>query len=182
MSRKYKFNDSRKLYFISYAVVYWLDVFIREEYKAIWLESVKFCQREKGLEVYGWCLMTSHAHMIIGSETHALENIVRDLKRHTSEKIRENIQSNLTESRREWLLWMMQRAASKNSNNNKFQFWQQHNNPIEIINAEMFNQKLNYIHSNPFEAGFVAQPEDWLYSSACGFAKNIGLIKLHYAN
>ena len=50
MSRKYKFHDSDKLFFISFAVVYWIDVFIREEYKEIILESWKYCQREKGLE------------------------------------------------------------------------------------------------------------------------------------
>lgn len=32
MSRKFKFHDNDKLYFISYAVVYWIDFFIREEY------------------------------------------------------------------------------------------------------------------------------------------------------
>jgi REP element-mobilizing transposase RayT len=125
--------------------------------------------------------MTSHAHMIIGSESNLLENIVRDLKRHTSENIRTCIQNNMKESRKEWLLWITQRAASKNSNNTKFQFWQQHNHPIELADQNMFNQKLNYVHTNPVVAGFVNKPEDWLYSSANGFAENKGLIKLHYA-
>lgn len=162
--------------------MYWLDVFIRNEYKTVWIDSVKFCQQQKGLEVYGWCLMTSHAHMIIGSETNKLENILRDFKRHTAEKIRESIQHNITESRREWLLWMMQQAASKNSNNSRFQFWQQHNHPIELADQEMFDQKLNYIHNNPVIAGFVSRPEDWLYSSAHNFEDNKGLIKLHDAH
>jgi len=61
MSGKYKFHDNSKLYFISYAVIYWLDVFTREENKTIWVESVKYCQQENGLEVYGWCLMTSRS-------------------------------------------------------------------------------------------------------------------------
>jgi hypothetical protein len=30
----------------------------------------------------------------------------------------------------------------------------------------MLHQKLNYIHNNPVEAGFVGNPEDYLYSSA----------------
>lgn len=77
---------------------------------------------------------------------------------------------------------MMQRAASKNSNNTKFQFWEQHNHPIELSNGNMFNQKLNYIHNNPIVAGFVNKAEDWLYSSANGFAENRGMIKLHYAD
>jgi putative transposase len=32
MSRKYKFHNKQGLYFVSFATVYWIDVFIREEY------------------------------------------------------------------------------------------------------------------------------------------------------
>ncbi len=28
------------------------------------LDCWKFCQEKKGLEIYGWCLMPSHVHMI----------------------------------------------------------------------------------------------------------------------
>jgi len=49
-------------------------------------------------------------------------------------KIKGAIEENLQESRREWMLWMMERAGRKNSNNNNFQFWQQHNKPIELLN------------------------------------------------
>jgi len=54
MSRKYKFHDNDKLYFISFAVVNWINVFIREEYKNVVIESWKYCQEKKGLEIYGW--------------------------------------------------------------------------------------------------------------------------------
>ncbi|MEM6737238.1 MAG: transposase, partial [Bacteroidota bacterium] len=30
MSRKYKFHNKEGLYFISFAVVYWIDVFVRD--------------------------------------------------------------------------------------------------------------------------------------------------------
>jgi len=34
----------------------------------------------------------------------------------------------------------------------------------------VIKQKLDYIHNNPVEAGFVTQPEHWKYSSARNFA------------
>ncbi len=55
MSRKYKFNDQEKLYFVSFATVYWIDVFVRNEYRNIMLDSFRYCQAEKGLEIYAWC-------------------------------------------------------------------------------------------------------------------------------
>ncbi|WP_312341256.1 hypothetical protein [Chryseobacterium binzhouense] len=46
MSRNYKFHNPEGLYFISFAVVGWLDVFVRNEYKDIFLESLRFCQKK----------------------------------------------------------------------------------------------------------------------------------------
>ena len=73
MSRKYKFRDNEKLYFVSFAVVYWLDVFIRNDYREIILDSLRHCQEKKGLEVYAYCIMTSHVHLIIGSNQDKME-------------------------------------------------------------------------------------------------------------
>ena len=47
----------------------------------------------------------------------------------------------------------MERAGKKNGNNNDpiaigWQFWQQHNKPLEIKSQEMFDKKLDYIHQN----------------------------------
>jgi putative transposase len=178
MSRKYKFGDNNKLYFISFAAVYWIDVFIRNEYRQIILDSWRYCQQEKGLEIYGWCIMTSHVHMIIGTKGRPLDKIVGEMKSFTSSSLRKAIQSNQAESRKAWLVWMMERAGKKNSNNNGWQFWQQHNKPLEILDEKMFYQKLHYIHQNPVEAGFVEKEEDWLYSSANNFHSGRGLIDL----
>jgi putative transposase len=182
MSRKYKFGDSDKLYFISYAVVYWIDLFVRKQYMDIVVDSWKFCQKNKGLEIYAWVIMTSHVHLIIGSNNKKLEDIVRDTKKHTSEQLKKVIQDYGGESRKEWLLWMMKRAGQKNGNNSNWQLWQQHNKPIELLNSEMFYQKMEYIHRNPVEAGFVEKEQDWLYSSAGDFYGKNGLIELSYIN
>lgn len=81
------------------------------------LDSWKYCIDNKGLEVYGWCIMTSHVHMLIGTNKDRLENIMRDMKRYTSERLRREIRNHPQESRREWILWLMERAGKKNSNN-----------------------------------------------------------------
>ena len=59
-----------------------IDVFIRKDYNQIIVESWKYCQENKGLEVYGWCIMPGHVHMIIGIKK-KLEDIVRDTKSYT---------------------------------------------------------------------------------------------------
>lgn len=178
MSRKYKFSDNNKMYFVTFTVTNWIDLFIRNEYHEIILNSIRFCQKEKGLEIYGWCIMTSHIHLIIGSEGNSLSNIMRDLKRHSSEKLHLALSSNKIESRKEWILWMMDRAGMKAANSSKFQLWQPESHPIELTTAAIAHQKLNYIHYNPVEAGFVRNAEEWLHSSAIDYNGGKGLLEI----
>jgi len=43
------------------------------EYKEIFIESVQHCQQHKGLELFSWCLMTNHAHLLArAKEGHGL--------------------------------------------------------------------------------------------------------------
>jgi putative transposase len=64
MSRKYKFHNPEGLYFVSFAVVYWLDVFVRDSYFQTMLESLAYCRQEKGMEIFAWCIMPSHMYLI----------------------------------------------------------------------------------------------------------------------
>lgn len=67
MGRKYKFHDPSATYFVSFAVVYWLDVFTREVYFKVVAESVDCCRAEKGMELYVYWYMPSHVHFIFRS-------------------------------------------------------------------------------------------------------------------
>ncbi|MBJ7428396.1 MAG: transposase, partial [Bacteroidia bacterium] len=117
MSRKYKILDQSKLYFVTFATVNWIDLFTREIYKEILLESLKYCQKNKGLEIFGWCVMTNHVHLIIGTNQQNMEGILRDFKSFTSRELKESIKNNMQESRKDWIVWMMERAGKMNSNN-----------------------------------------------------------------
>jgi len=41
------FYDNSMLYFVSFAVVYWIDVFIRNEYRGIVVDSLTFASATK---------------------------------------------------------------------------------------------------------------------------------------
>ena len=71
--------------------------------------------------------------------------------------------------------WSKQ-AGAANSNNIAWQFWQQHNKPILLQTKDMAERALNYIHNNPIEAGFVEEPQHWLYSSAQDYCRRKGML------
>lgn len=158
-------------------MVGWLDVFTRNEYKDLFLESVRFCQKEKGLEIHAWCLMTSHVHLVFRSiKGQKPELLIGDLKRFTSKAIVKAIQENPRESRKEFLLEIFKKEALKSSNVSKYQFWRHDNNPIELWSAPVIKQKIDYVHQNPVEAGLVYRAEDYVYSSARDYADEPGLL------
>ncbi|PKP21563.1 MAG: transposase [Bacteroidetes bacterium HGW-Bacteroidetes-21] len=137
-------------------------------------------QYQKGflLPIYSWVIMTNHVHMIISSRKEELPNIMRDMKSFTSTHIKKAITGNSKESRKQWMLAMMVKAGTKNSNNNEFQLWQQHNHPLILDTNRAIDNTIDYIHNNPVVAGFVENPEDYLYSSARDYAGRKGLIDI----
>jgi len=180
VSRKYKFYNKEGLYFVSFATVYWIDVFVREEYFNAINESLNFCRAQKGMEIYAYCIMPSHVHLIFRAVNSNPGDLLRDFKSFTSKKLQALIEENIQESRKEWILWMMERAGKKNSNVKGRQFWQQHNKPIELWSPKVIDQKVDYIHKNPVEAGFVLEPEHWKYSSAINYSGAKGMLEIDF--
>lgn len=177
MSRNYKFHNPEGLYFVSFAVVEWLDVFTRNEYKNILVDSLIYCQKQKGMELVAWCIMTNHVHLIFRSiKGEKPEQLLGDFKRFTSKAVVKAIQENPRESRKEILLRQFKKSANKSSNVKDYQFWRHDNKPIELWSNKVIQEKIDYIHNNPVEAGLVFKPEDYVYSSAIDYAGEKGLI------
>ena len=100
MSRKYKFGEKTGAYFISFATVFWIDVFIRDEYFCHITEALDYCRKNKGMELYGYCIMPSHVHLIFRSSLNDPSGLIRDFKDYTSRKLLKAIAENPQESRR----------------------------------------------------------------------------------
>ncbi|UGU16019.1 transposase [Sinomicrobium kalidii] len=178
MSRKYKFHNKSAAYFVSFATVYWIDVFTRQLYYSILAESLQYCRHNKGMEIFAYCFMSNHVHLVFRSANEDPSGLLRDLKGFTSKKLIKAIEENPLESRKEWMLQMFEKAGKARSNVSKRQFWQQHNKPIELWSDKVIKQKIEYIHNNPVKAGFVTNPEDWKYSSARNYAEDETVLEI----
>ncbi|HEX5651676.1 MAG TPA: transposase [Chitinophagaceae bacterium] len=178
----YKIRNRAAIHFITFAVVEWVDVFTRKIYSDILLDSIRHCQAKKGLELYAWCLMTSHLHLVASAKNSDLSEILRDFKKYTSKQITSAIENNQKESRRNWMLAIFKQQGEKNSRNSKYQFWRQDNRPKELYSAAFSAQKINYIHNNPVVAGIVDRAEDYVHSSARDYfyQKKCGLLDVFF--
>jgi putative transposase len=179
MSVKYKIHNPQGIYFLTYATVNWVDIFTREIYFDIIVDSLRYCQKEKGLVLHAWCIMTNHVHLIasasqIPEKFVPLENILRDHKKFTSAELIRTIKKNNQESRQEDLLRHFADARKDELN----QLWQYDNHPIELFSNHVTLQKLEYIHLNPVRAGFVDEPWHYRYSSAKDYSGMKGLLDI----
>ncbi|MDH5367612.1 MAG: transposase [Cyclobacteriaceae bacterium] len=179
MSNSYTINNQEGLYFVTCTVVNWVDVFTRQRYRDMLLESLEHCQQQKGLIIYSWCIMSNHMHMIVRANNGDLSGILRDFKKYTSKKIIESIKS-ASESRKEWMVNIFSKAGKENSNNKNYQFWKQDNHAEELLTNQFTKQKLDYIHHNPVVAGIVDEAELYLYSSARDYSGRKGLLHIEF--
>jgi putative transposase len=174
----YRIGNQNALYFITFSTVEWVDVFTKREYKEVLIDSFRHCQDNKGLELLSWCIMSNHIHFIgRAKEDFELSSILRDFKRHTSKTILNLIQES-RESRKDWMLKVFKEAGASNSKNTNYQLWRNDNHPIELNTTAVIDQKMNYIHQNPVEEGYVENAQDYLYSSARDYASMKGKLKI----
>ena len=162
--------------FLTITVIEWINIFTNKEYFDILLNSLKYCQKEKGLIIFGFVFMTNHIHLIVSSEKNNLADIVRDFKSFTTFEIRKLLLSD----RRKYILKLIDNSFYKKKDK-KNQIWQRENYPETICSEKFFHQKLDYIHNNPVVKGYIEKLEEWIYSSARNYYLNDhSLIKVDF--
>ena len=175
---RYLINDQNAMYFLTFTVIDWVDIFSRKEYKLEIVESMNYCVNNKGLIVYGWVIMSNHMHVIWqAKEGYQISAIMRDFKKYTAKRILQMIEEG-PESRKVWMLKKFEYAGKRLKRITKFKFWQDSNHAIqlEVFDTKMKEQKLDYIHNNPVNAMLVNNPEDYIFSSAIDYADGKGLM------
>jgi REP element-mobilizing transposase RayT len=167
MSEKYKTYEADAPYFITFTLVEWIPLFAIPEFASIIVDSLKYCVANKGLLIYGYCIMPSHIHLIVQSNTNPLGSTIRDLKKYTATQIDHILKS---DEKYQDHLKIFQNKASEIKRNKHIKIWLDGYHPEIIFSNYFFFQKLNYIHNNPVVAGLAAKPEDYYYSSARNYA------------
>jgi REP element-mobilizing transposase RayT len=162
MGFEFKIRDQGAVHFLTFTVHQWTDVFTRKDYSDLLLESLIYCQKNKGLEIYSWVIMSNHIHLIASAKNENLSDIIRDFKKFTAKQIFKAIQDNPKESRKSWLILAL-------SHQNQIWFWEDGYHGEEIFSLKFFRSKVNYIHQNPVRAGIVEKEEEYLNSSAGDF-------------
>jgi putative transposase len=175
MRTRYKIVENDYAYFITSTVVEWIPVFTSDKYYNILINTIKYYQSHKGLEVFAYVILPEHFHMILRCKD--LIKTIQLIKMYTAKQIiRElKIDNNFR------VLEKLKSYKKDYKNNSNYQVWQEGFHPQVLIDEIVFNQKMDYIHFNPVKRGLVSDISDGKYSSA-GFYFNgaESLIEISY--
>lgn len=138
--------------FLTFTVKNWYYIFDKHDRFQILCNSIKYCQRHKGLKLYAYVFMINHVHLIASAPD--IIAFVRDFKKYTSNEMQKNIIATEPVLLKLFLT------------DGEWQFWQKTNMPKMIESEKYFLQKANYIYNNPVRKQYVASPEYWFWSSA----------------
>ncbi|MEI8233552.1 MAG: transposase [Verrucomicrobiota bacterium] len=159
MRSRYRVGEPNRAHFVTGTIVEWLPVFTSAACCDILVRSLEHCRKHKALQIYAWVILDNHFHAILAAPE--LSGVLRDLKSFTAGQMVEQLQ---TEGR-DWLLNQLRFYRSEHKPN-AYQVWQEGSHPEAILSDAMMQQKLDYLHNNPIQRGWVASPEHWRYSSA----------------
>jgi len=180
MTKSLHIKAENELHFLTFGIVDWIDIFSNRKFRDCIIDSLKYCRENKGLQLYAYVIMTNHLHLVARSnDDFKLSETIRDFKKFTSKNIYEALVSSF-DPRRHWMKKLFLDHGEKNKNNKYIQLWQQHNHPIELFSNKIIDQKIDYIHNNPVKAGFVQNPEDYLYSSARNYAEMESVLEIDF--
>lgn len=140
-------------------------MFLRDSIKSIILLMLCNTVKKKKFQIYAYCIMHSHIHLICkATNCFILSDVIRDFKKYNSKTIIQTIMDD-PESRREWLLSYFDKVCEHLTRNQSYKVWQ-HGYHAEIIETNWFiKQKINYIHNNPVKDKIVTLPEVYYFSS-----------------
>ena len=156
---RYHFASTELLNFMTCSVLQWIPIFNKQDTRDILLNSFRYLQGE-GLKIYAYVILKDHLHIIAQSS-----NLSRDIARFKSITAK-RLLTWLSEHEENRILNQFSIYKKAHKRDRKFQIWQEGVHTEWIHDEKMMMQKVEYIHNNPVEYGYVNRPEDWRYSSA----------------
>lgn len=162
MGYAYVVRDQGAVYYVTFTVHQWADVFTRSAYVDELVANLRYCQEYKGLEIFAWVVMSNHIHLIVRAKNENLSDVIRDFKKYTAKSIYRQIVKNPKESRKAWLMRVL-------CYEERIWFWEEGYHGEEVLSMTFYDSKVNYIHMNPVRAGIVEKEEEYVNSSAGDF-------------
>ncbi len=150
--------------FLTVTCLDWKYLLTTDYRKEIIVNSLRFLVTNQRVIVYGFVIMSNHFHLIwqfFGD--HDGSDVLRDFLKYTSHRLLRNLGDENPS---------LYSELRVNDSDRTYQVWERNSLRIPLWSNRVFNQKLDYIHWNPVQAGLCEYPEQHRYCSASFYLLN----------
>jgi putative transposase len=178
MSDKYKIFEGDEVYFVTFTIAEWIKVLEKDDYKDLIINTIKFYQKNKGLVVYGYCIMPNHVHMIVQAVSNfTISEILRDVKKFTARAIVKKLEDEKPAGYLN-ILSKFAEAGTPLKRITSYKVWQDGNHAKLIYSNKFLMEKLSYLHNNPIEYGLCSVSWEYEYSSAANYMDKYSMLEV----
>ena len=151
---RYKIVDENGIYFTTHTIVEWLPVFKESKYFQIIIDSLKYCQENKGLHIFGYVIMLTHFHLMGQTEEGvSFPDVMRDMKKFTSKEI----SSKLENDGQKLFLHVFRKAAEREKGKRVYKIWQDEYHPQVIYTDKVLSAKVRIYTQQSRSEGICGQ-------------------------
>jgi len=169
-NKRKSYIEIGEIFFWTATINQWQKLLQPDKYKDIIIDSLNYLSNTGKIDVFGFVIMPNHIHLIWRTkELNGKETAQGSFLKYTAHEFRKMLYK---ENKNELLYYQV------DAHNKEHEFWQRDSLAILLFSKEIAFQKLDYIHYNPVEAGFVTKAEEWKYSSAIDYFGGRGLLEI----
>ncbi|MCX6740090.1 MAG: transposase [Candidatus Parcubacteria bacterium] len=192
-----RINQPGDIHFVTFVTNIRRPIFKDEDCCKILLEEFDFYRQKYGLKIYGYVILPDHVHCLIYFEDEKLtiSKIMQGIKGAAARRIIDLYASSgrqehlllsqadpgaepmLRSTRRgmgltEQMLRAIPRDQTPHKRNLQYRLWQSKFYDFNVYSDKKFQEKLDYIHKNPYKHGIVKDLSEYKYSSLRNYELN----------
>lgn len=156
--------DPEHLYFVTTTAVDHAHLFRRDVIKRLIVDCLDCLRIRQRIKLYTFVAMPNHIHFIAQFPVDdPLKDVVRDFKKHTSDRI---VRHYVIEGDEKALAFLA--AAVTRPRKQKHKVWKDGYMAKDVFSPDFLRQKMEYIHNNPCQPHWqlAESPEEYPWSGA----------------
>ena len=74
MSSGYRISEQDEAHYVTFQIVKWIDIFTRQVYRDVIIDSLRYSQQNKALEVYAYVIIIREIKRIVANQSFAFSS------------------------------------------------------------------------------------------------------------
>ena len=177
MAIRHKEYLSDRIYFITFSVFKWQKIFISKKYIDLVYKWFDYIKNHYEIKIHGYVIMPHHLHLLLyfPENSPIISKVIQNGKRFLAYQIIKL----LKEDQRVDILNIFSSGAEVKKGA-KHKVFQDRYDSKEIDSKNLFIEKINYIHNNPCNKGWMLaeDPVSYKYSSASNYYLGEGIYEV----